>query len=132
MVMAKLHIICGNCGCSDDFEHKHSEEFVGRDDEGKQWKTDLVCKNCSTLHNLEDNSVNGNKTNPIPKERELYKVKYPQSNMSLDFQEVLLNKIQNAKTERQLHNLLDQVHDAVLEARNSPDGLAAALKLMKE
>lgn len=132
MVMAKLHVICGNCGCNNDFEYNHSEEFVGKDDQGKQWKTSLVCKNCSTIHELDDNSLNKNEIILLPKEGDRYKVKYPQSEVSIDFQEALLNKMQSAKTESQLHNLLDQVHDAVLEAAHSPDGLVAALKLMKE
>lgn len=42
--MAKLHIICGNCGCNDCFEYKHSEDLVGQNDESKQWKTDLALR----------------------------------------------------------------------------------------
>jgi hypothetical protein len=132
MVMANLHVICGNCGCNDGFEYKHHEEFVGLDDEGKQWKTDLVCKNCSAIHNLDDNSVNANKIRPIPKDFELYKIKYPQGDAAFEFQEALLTMIQNAKTEHQLHNLLDRIHDVVLEAKNNPKGLKAAIKIMIE
>lgn len=47
-----LHIICGNCGSNKDFTHSIEKE----DEDGK----DLVyisCKNCSTLHDLSDNST---------------------------------------------------------------------------
>ena len=66
MVCARLHVICGNCGCNDDFEYGHAKAFVGNDDEAKQWKTGLVCKNCSTIHSLDDNAKNKNDTEPVP------------------------------------------------------------------
>lgn len=49
MVMAKLHLICGNCGCSEEFTWEHSI-----DDEGPHLF--LRCKNCNTLHDLNDNA----------------------------------------------------------------------------
>lgn len=42
MVMARLHIICGNCGCNNMFTYEVKEDVY------------ISCANCSTLHNLED------------------------------------------------------------------------------
>ncbi len=56
MVMARLHMICGNCGCNDMFEHKIHKDF---NDYGDGVFTDevvIACRNCSTLHSLSDNS----------------------------------------------------------------------------
>jgi uncharacterized Zn finger protein len=55
MVNAKLHIICGNCGCSDMFTYeieKDGMDFGTYTDDAVY----ISCKNCSTLHNLEDNA----------------------------------------------------------------------------
>jgi len=51
MVMAKLHVICGNCGCNDDWSYdivKDAQDF------GDHFKDDVYiwCGNCSTLHAL--------------------------------------------------------------------------------
>ena len=57
MVMARLHIICGNCGCSDEFEYKAVDRLI--DDEGDltdSVRVSIACKNCSTIHALEDNA----------------------------------------------------------------------------
>ena len=62
VVMARLHIICGNCGCNDDFEYMHSNSPADRDELTMRYKTTLVCKNCSTRHDLDDNAENKNKT----------------------------------------------------------------------
>jgi len=45
MVMAKLHVICGNCGSANgfDWEYKQDDVYIG-------------CKNCATLHALNDNA----------------------------------------------------------------------------
>jgi hypothetical protein len=56
MVMAKLHIICGNCGANDWFKWKYHAADIDSD-EG----VDLLCENCSTIHQLSDNA-----TPPIP------------------------------------------------------------------
>ena len=54
MVMARLHIICGNCGCNDMFEG--SLDLLGTDREGVlSPAVYLSCRNCCTLHNIEDN-----------------------------------------------------------------------------
>ena len=54
MARAKLHIICGNCGRNDMFKyrivkdiHYDGEEFL---------KVSIICENCSTVHDLEDNA----------------------------------------------------------------------------
>lgn len=52
MVMARLHIICGNCGCNDDFEYTSDYE---RDDDGEiETRVRIICNNCATIHALED------------------------------------------------------------------------------
>ena len=58
MVMARLHIICGNCGCNDELEYKASDRLI--DDEGELTESvcvRIMCKNCSTIHSLEDNAT---------------------------------------------------------------------------
>lgn len=57
MAHARLHIICGNCGCNTEFEFEIVPDGhdVTEDDEPKfkpaVW---IYCKNCSTLHDLYD------------------------------------------------------------------------------
>lgn len=55
MANAKLHIICGNCGCNNNFEHSVRIEI---DDDTNQPRNVVYihCKNCNTSHDLEDNS----------------------------------------------------------------------------
>jgi uncharacterized Zn finger protein len=54
MVVAKLHIICGNCGKNDEFEHDiQIGKIMSR---MKNTFVFLRCKNCGTIHNLDDNS----------------------------------------------------------------------------
>ena len=65
MANAKLHIICGNCGCNDNFEYRHVEHFTGPDDQAKQMVTELACQNCSTLHVLNNNAKNRNPVHRI-------------------------------------------------------------------
>lgn len=54
MVMARLHVICGNCGCNDmwEWEHQPEERCEGEiiDEDVK-----LSCRNCITIHSLNDN-----------------------------------------------------------------------------
>jgi predicted nucleic-acid-binding Zn-ribbon protein len=56
MVMAKLHIICGNCGCNDMFEYEVDPEGHDISDSQKQFKPAVFikCRNCATLHDLSD------------------------------------------------------------------------------
>jgi len=51
MVVAQLHIICGNCGKDDEFEH---DIFIGG--AGEEDEVFLKCKNCGTIHVLSGNS----------------------------------------------------------------------------
>ena len=56
MVNARLHLICGNCGCNDEWEWEYrtaeiEDGEVLNDDEVWIW-----CRNCSTLHTLSDNA----------------------------------------------------------------------------
>jgi len=60
MVMARLHVICGNCGSSDSFEYSHEAQFIDSEDSVEQDYTGLVCRNCSTCHDLNDNAKNMN------------------------------------------------------------------------
>ena len=56
MVMARLHLICGNCGCNDEWEWNHVQEEV---DEGEIMVAEDVsiwCRNCITLHSLNSNA----------------------------------------------------------------------------
>tara|TARA_R110000851_G_scaffold219118_2_gene371915 strand:+ start:2816 stop:3025 length:210 start_codon:yes stop_codon:yes gene_type:complete len=67
MVMARLHVICGNCGCNgdhDNFEYKHSEHAADAEETTLQYETTITCKNCSTIHWLNDNAKNVNKISP--------------------------------------------------------------------
>ena len=56
MVRARLHMICGNCGCNDEFEY---ETFYQPDDDDRlpdSLRVTITCRNCSTIHSLEDNA----------------------------------------------------------------------------
>lgn len=58
MARARLHIICGNCGCNDDFEFKidpegHDITQTEPEFEPAVW---ISCRNCATLHDLSDNA----------------------------------------------------------------------------
>lgn len=64
MVMAKLHVICGNCGCNDDFEYKHDEYPANAEETTMQYETTITCKNCSTIHWLNENAKNANDIRP--------------------------------------------------------------------
>ena len=56
MAHARLHIICGNCGCSNMFTYKVEEEYIDIDETVMGNKVYISCENCSTLHDLEDNA----------------------------------------------------------------------------
>jgi len=61
MVSAKLHVICGNCGSAKDFDYKHDDVAPDADEKTLQSETSITCKNCSTIHSLNDNAENKNK-----------------------------------------------------------------------
>jgi uncharacterized Zn finger protein len=56
MARARLHVICGNCGCNDEFRFEIVPE--GHDVTDTEPKFEpavwIWCDNCSTLHNLSD------------------------------------------------------------------------------
>lgn len=56
MARARLHLICGNCGCNDMWSYRIDPE--GADIDGAMLPTVyLFCGNCSTLHELSDNAT---------------------------------------------------------------------------
>jgi len=60
MVMAKLHMICGNCGCDHEFKYEIVLDFDD-DKESHYLRVSVTCENCSTIHGLEDNAEEENK-----------------------------------------------------------------------
>lgn len=54
MARARLHIICGNCGCNDMFTYEIDPESNDISDEETKYEPDvrITCKNCATLHYL--------------------------------------------------------------------------------
>ncbi len=57
MVMAKLHIICGNCGSNYLFNYElqipREEEKHNDNMQDDVW---IKCRNCATVHVLSDNA----------------------------------------------------------------------------
>lgn len=47
MVRARLHLICGNCGCSDEWKWQHVPKEYEEPETIWLW-----CGNCGTLHDL--------------------------------------------------------------------------------
>ena len=72
MVMAKLHVICGNCGCADLWELtiERDGDDISSDHEAYEDSASLYCGNCSTLHNLKDSAkkvtFGSGATSPVP------------------------------------------------------------------
>ena len=56
MVNAKLHIICGNCGCNDMFTWQYKAVYTVYEKVSET--VYLRCRNCSTIHDIEDNARN--------------------------------------------------------------------------
>lgn len=56
MVMARLHLICGNCGCNDEWEWEYKEEQEVDCEVIDSEDVYLWCRNCGTLHSLNDNA----------------------------------------------------------------------------
>lgn len=55
MAHAKLHMICGNCGCDNMFSYQIGTEL--NDDTMEEYQyVSICCENCSTIHRLEDNA----------------------------------------------------------------------------
>lgn len=59
MTRAKLHVICGNCGCNDRWQFTIDPQGEDRG-EAQYPAVYLACGNCVTLHNLADHAVNRN------------------------------------------------------------------------
>lgn len=53
MVCARLHLICGNCGCNDMWEWEYHKKEFGEDADCVY----LTCTNCSTLHDINDSAT---------------------------------------------------------------------------
>lgn len=54
MVNAKLHIICGNCGCNHMFKYQIITDI---DELAQNYQSVcIICKNCNTNHYLLDNA----------------------------------------------------------------------------
>jgi len=56
MVMARLHIICGNCGSNEFLEWNHSDKHVIDGEVINDEDVSIHCRNCSTIHSLNDNA----------------------------------------------------------------------------
>lgn len=56
MAIAKLHIICGNCGCNNllSFEIDPQGHDVSDDEPEFKPAVFITCGNCATLHDLSD------------------------------------------------------------------------------
>ena len=56
MACARLHVICGNCGCNDMWSWEHVKE---ESEDGEVLNPESVwlwCGNCSTLHDINENA----------------------------------------------------------------------------
>ncbi|WP_445769007.1 hypothetical protein [Rheinheimera sp.] len=58
-------------------------------------------------------------------------MKYAQGEVSFEFKKLLKAKLKAAKTEQEFDQVLNEIHDATLECKNDPEGLRAAVKLLK-
>ena len=56
MVRARLYLICGNCGCNDDWEWECKPEEVCESEVVADQDVYLWCRNCSTLHSMNGNA----------------------------------------------------------------------------
>jgi len=56
MVMARLHLICGNCGCNDMWEWEHQPKEIADGEIMQDEDFYLSCRNCITLHSINDNA----------------------------------------------------------------------------
>lgn len=53
MARARLHIICGNCGCDDELKYSIEKDFHDYGDHMEDGVV-IVCRNCSTQHDLSN------------------------------------------------------------------------------
>ena len=56
MTKQKFYLICGICGCSDDWEWYHYVEEIFKDYGDPEISEDvhICCGNCNTVHNLSE------------------------------------------------------------------------------
>lgn len=54
MARARLHIICGNCGCNTEFTYTIEPEARDLGDGTFEPEVFISCGNCTTLHYLSD------------------------------------------------------------------------------
>jgi uncharacterized Zn finger protein len=55
MARARLHIICGNCGCNNEFTYDIVNDMYDYG-EYQEAGVQIWCNNCGTLHDLGDNA----------------------------------------------------------------------------
>ena len=53
MARARLHIICGNCGCNDDFDF-HIDPKGNDYGDRLEPAVRISCNNCATIHSLDE------------------------------------------------------------------------------
>ena len=68
MVMARLHLICGNCGCNDEWKWEHIEQETDEGEIMVDEDVSLICKNCATRHSINDNATKTPNTNRVERE----------------------------------------------------------------
>ena len=62
MARARLHLICGNCGCNDEWKWEYVPQDAEVPDTGPAVAPAthpavyLWCGNCATLHDINDNA----------------------------------------------------------------------------
>jgi len=56
MVRARLHLICGNCGCPDEFTFSIVPTYTDAEETEMRDTVYLHCRNCATSHAIEDNA----------------------------------------------------------------------------
>ncbi len=59
------------------------------------------------------------------------KIPYAQGPVSIELKALLKGRIKTAKTDEEINNLLNEIHDMTLTCRNDPDGLKAAVRFLK-
>ncbi|EGR4213357.1 hypothetical protein DDN60_12510 [Vibrio cholerae] len=58
-------------------------------------------------------------------------MKYAQGEVSFEFKALVKQAVKSADSDEKLDSFMNVLHDAVLTARNDPDGLRAAVKFLK-
>lgn len=50
----RIHMICGFCGCNDEFEYKVTSEEDDEDLSKDYYDVQIMCNNCSSLTSLDE------------------------------------------------------------------------------